>query len=107
MVQELWSYLSSAAVVGGLIIWYVKGQIEQAKKERAEREKSELEYRRLSNNLQRATGELLDSFHAVVQELGKEHEYTNKDFERKFEIFKKAEKEIQTFEQGVFIQHHY
>ena len=70
MVHELWSYLSSAAVVGGLIIWYIKEQINEVKKERAERDKRDLEYRKLSNNLQRTTGELLDSFHTVVQAHG-------------------------------------
>lgn len=107
MVQELWSYLSSAAVVGGLIIWYIKDQINEAKKERAEKEKRDLEYRKLSNNLQRTTGELLDSIHAMIQTLGSKHDYSNKDFEKKFEAFKKAEKEIQAFEQDVFIQHQY
>ena len=107
MVHELWSYLSSAAVVGGLIIWYIKEQINEVKKERAERDKRDLEYRKLSNNLQRTTGELLDSFHTVVQALGNEHDYSNKEFEKKFEAFKKAEKEIQAFEQDVFIQHQY
>ena len=104
MVQELWGYLSSAAVVGSLIIWYVKGQIEEAKKERAEKEKRDLEYRKLSNNLQRTTGDLLDSFHRVVQELGNNHDYSDQDFEKKFEAFKKAQREIRAFEQEAFIQ---
>ena len=107
MVQELWGYFSSAAVVGGFVIWYIKDQIAEAKKERAEKDKQDMEYRRLSNNLQRATGELLESFHTVVHDLSREHAYTNKDYEKKYEAYKKAREDIQTFEQSIFIKHQY
>lgn len=107
MVQELWSYFSSAAVVGGFVIWYIKDQIAEAKKERAEKDKQDMEYRRLSNNLQRATGDLLESFHEVVHDLSREHSYSNNDYERKYEAYKNAKRDIQAFEQSVFIQHQY
>lgn len=107
MLEEIRRYLLSSSVVGGLIIWYFQKQITKVKAEKTEREKQEIQYRKLTNDFQKATGALVFWLHKGIDELDRNHEAFKQDFEKAYLEFKQAEHALREFEQDIFAQQKY
>lgn len=110
-LKDIAAYLISPAVIGGIIVSWLQAQLKAAKAEKEaetkEREKQDIEYRRLVNDYQHATGGVVFWLHKGIENMDKEHRFFNGDFEKSYEEFKKAEHALQEFEQKIFVQHKY
>lgn len=107
MIEEIGRYLLSSSVVGGLIIWYFQKEITKVKAEKSEREKQEIQYRKLLNDFQKATGSLIFWLHKGIVGIDPQHNAFNGDFEKAYVEFKEAEHALRDFEQNIFAQQRY
>lgn len=97
--------IKPAAVTGAIIVRYLKGQINKAKKDREEKEKQEIEYRRLQQNKEHRMGRYIFWLEKGLEDFDKKHEFFNGELRKAYDDYQAAEKAQKDFEQRIIAKH--
>ncbi|MBQ8603907.1 MAG: hypothetical protein IJ410_03565 [Oscillospiraceae bacterium] len=97
--------LKPAAATGAILVRYLKIQIDKAKKDREAKEKQEIEYRRLQQEMEHATGRYIFWLEHGLEKLDPDHKFFNGELRTAYEEYQSAEKKKKEFEQGIIAKH--
>lgn len=97
--------LKPAAATGAILVRYLKVQIDKARKDREEKEKQEITYRRLQQNKEHRMGRYIFWLEHGLEKIDPEHKYFNGELRKAYEEYQEAEKRQKDFEQGIIAKH--
>ena len=97
--------LKPAAATGAILVRYLKIQIDKARKDREEKEKQEITYRRLQQNKEHRMGRYIFWLEKGLEEFDKKHEYFNGELRKAYDEYQAAEKAQKDFEQDIIAKH--
>ena len=97
--------LKPAAVTGAILVRYLKVQIDKARKDREQKEKQEIIYRRLQQNKEHRLGRYIFWLEKGLEDFDSEHRYFNGELRKAYDEYQAAEKRQKDFEQGIIAKH--
>jgi len=97
--------IKPALPVGAILVRYLKVQIDKARKEREQKEKQEIEYRRLQQNKEHRMSRYIFWLEKGLEDFDKKHEFFNGELRKAYDEYQAAEKEQKEFEQRIIAKH--